>query len=218
MTLVDLSHPIYTGMPKLPFLPEVQVSCLTRITEGAALNIGKYEIATHAGSHIDAPYHAFEDGKTIDQMPLETFVGPAAVIPFKLEPAQIITPDMLENSGVRVERGDMVFVHTGWDRYFGEDQYWMNPHLSKEACEWMVERGVKLVALDCVSPEMPLSLRPKDFAYPAHRTLLRADIPIIENLCNFGPISGRRVHVMALPLRLRGGDGGHARVVAGPLG
>ena len=60
-------------------------------------------------------------------------------------------------------------------------------------------------------------MRPKDFAYPAHRTLLRADIPIIENLCNFGAIEGTRCQVMALPLRVRGGDAGHVRVVAAPL-
>src|SRR5215212_9160834 len=108
MALVDLSHDIYAGMPQVPILPDVEVSCLFRIAEGKPLNISKLTIASHAGSHIDAPYHAFEDGKTIDQLPLETFVGPAAVVPFKKQGGEAISPDDLENSGVRVERGDIL--------------------------------------------------------------------------------------------------------------
>ncbi len=217
MTLHDLSHPIYTGMPKLPFLPEVQVSCLTRITEGKPLNIAEIRIATHAGTHIDAPYHAFEDGKTIDQLPLDTFIGPAAVVPVQAGGGEAISAAQLENSGVRVERGDILLVHTGWDAHFGTEAYFLHPHLSQEACDWIVERGIKLVAFDQVSPELPLSLRPPDFAYPVHRTLLRHDIPIIENVCNLRPLAGLRCRVIALPLRVRGGDGGHTRLVAEPL-
>ena len=75
MTLVDLSHELYSGMPQVPILPAVEVSCLFSIAEGKALNIAKVTLATHSGSHIDAPFHAFQDRPTIDQMPLDTFVA-----------------------------------------------------------------------------------------------------------------------------------------------
>jgi len=217
MALVDLSHDIYAGMPQVPILPDVEVSCLFRIAEGKPLNIAKLTIATHAGSHIDAPYHAFEEGRTIDQIPLDTFVGRGAVIPVQRGGGEAIAADDLENSGVRVERGDILLIQTGWDAHFTAPEYGSYPYLSAEACRWMVERGVKLVALDCLSPDMPMAMRPPDFAYPAHRTLLAADIPIIENLRNFGAVEGARFRVLALPLRIRGGDGGQARVVAEPL-
>jgi kynurenine formamidase len=217
MTLVDLTHDIYAGMPQVPILPAVEVSCLFSIAEGKPLNIQKVTVATHSGSHIDAPYHAFEHGRTIDQIPLDTFVGRAAIVPIKRGGGEAIPAADFENSGVRVERGDILLVQTGWDARFTSQDYYSYPYLSEEACRWMVERGVKLVALDCLSPDMPLSMRPPDFAYPAHRTLLGAEIPIIENLRNFGAVEGTHCRVIALPLRIRGGDGGQTRVVAEPL-
>jgi arylformamidase len=217
MTLIDLSNEIYDHMPRIAILPEVQVSCLFRIAEGRPLNISQVTIATHAGSHIDAPYHAFEHGRTIDQIPLDTFVGRGAVLPVQRGGGEAITAADLENSGVAVERGDILLVQTGWDARFTSPEYMMHPYLAEEACRWIVERGVKMVALDFISPELPLALRPPEFAYPAHRTLLGHDIPIIENLRNFGALEGGRFRVIALPLRLRGGDAGHTRVVAEPL-
>ena len=217
MTLLDLSHPIYHHMPRIPILPEVEVSCLFSMAEGKPLNISELKLATHAGSHIDAPYHAFQDGRTIDRIPLETFVGRGAVIPVQRGGGEAITAADLENSGVAVERGDILLVQTGWDAHFTGPEYLMYPYLGEDACGWIVERGVKLVALDCISPDMPLSQRPPDFAYPAHRTLLRHDVPIVENLRNFGAVEGTRFRVIAFPLAVRGGDGAQARVVAEPL-
>jgi kynurenine formamidase len=214
MTLVDLTQEIYHGMPRIPILPEVQVSCLFRIAEGKPLNISQLVIATHAGSHVDAPYHAFEHGRTIDQLPLDTFVGRGALVPVQRAGGEAITADDLEDSGVAIERGDILLVQTGWDVHFTSPEYGMHPYLAEEACRWMVERGVKLVALDFLTPDLPVSLRPPDFAYPAHRTLLGADIPIVENLRGFGALEGARFRVLAFPLRLRGGDAGHVRVVA----
>ncbi|HZU08231.1 MAG TPA: cyclase family protein [Chloroflexota bacterium] len=214
MTLIDLSQDIYDRMPRHPILPEVEVSCLFRIAEGKPLNISQLRIATHAGSHIDAPYHAFEHGRTIDQIPLDTFVGRGALITVQRGGGEAITAADLENSGVAVERGDILLIRTGWDARFTSPDYLMHPYLAEEACRWIVERGVKLVALDCLSPDLPVALRPPDFAYPAHRTLLGHDIPIIENLCNFGALEGRRFRFIALPLRVRGGDAGHTRAVA----
>jgi arylformamidase len=136
------------------------------------------------------------------------------VIPAQRGAGEAIAAADLENSGVRVERGDVLLIQTGWDQYFTDAGYANYPYLGEDACHWMVERGIKMVALDCLSPDMPLAQRPPDFAYPAHRTLLRANVPIIENLRNFGAVEGGRFRVLAFPLRLRDGDGAQARVVA----
>jgi len=218
MSYVDLTHEIYHHMPRIAILPEVEVSCLFSIAEGKALNISQLTMATHAGTHIDAPYHAFQQGQTIDQLPLETFVGPGAIVPVQARGGEPITAANLENSGVRVERGDILLVQTGWDAHFTSSEYTMHPYLGEDACQWVIERGVKLIALDFLSPDLPLPLRPPDFAYPAHRGLLGHNIPIAENLRNLGALQGARCRILAFPLRVRGGDGGQARFVAEPLG
>jgi kynurenine formamidase len=214
VSYVDLTQTIYHHMPRIPILPEVEVSCLFRIADGKPLNISQVTMATHAGSHVDAPYHAFESGKAIDELPLETFSGRGVVAAVDRGSGEGITARDLEQGGQTVERGDILLVRTGWDAHFTESAYGMHPYLADDACQWIVERGVKMVALDFLTPDLPVSLRPPDFTYPAHRTLLGHEIPIIENLCNFGAVDGARFRVHAFPLRLRRGDAGPVRVVA----
>ena len=78
----------------------------------------------------------------------------------------------------------------------------------------MVDRGVKMVGVDCVNVEMPIVDRPADYNRPIHHTLLGNDILIIENLTNLEQIAGKRARVFAFPLKYKGGDGAQARVVA----
>ncbi len=78
----------------------------------------------------------------------------------------------------------------------------------------MVKKGVKLFGIDCITVDLPTPLRPKDFAFPVHRTLLGNDVLIAENVANLGAIVGKKVRILALPLRVKGSDAGHARIVA----
>jgi arylformamidase len=217
MSYVDLTHDIYHHMPRIAILPEVEISCVFSIAEGKPLNVSQLTMATHAGTHIDAPYHAFQDGQTIDQIPLDTFVGPGTIVPVQARGGEPITAANLENSGVRVERGDILLVQTGWDAQFTSPEYTMHPYLGEDACQWVIERGVKLIALDFLSPDLPVSMRSPGFTNPAHRALLGHNIPIAENLRNLGALQGVRCRILAFPLRVRGGDGGQARFVAEPL-
>ena len=57
-------------------------------------------------------------------------------------------------------------------------------------------------------------LRSKGFDFPVHRTLLGNNVLIAENVTNLGSIVGKRTRIIALPLRVKGSDAGHARIVA----
>ena len=80
MEMVDLSRLIYEGMPKIPVLPEVHVQRCFSLEKGHALNVTEISLPCHAGTHVDAPVHIVPNGKSIEQLPLESFVGPGAVI------------------------------------------------------------------------------------------------------------------------------------------
>ena len=60
MSLLDVSYPLYDGMPKVPVLPDVTVEPWGRIARGSPLNTSKLTLASHSGTHIDAPIHAIE--------------------------------------------------------------------------------------------------------------------------------------------------------------
>ena len=214
MEMIDLSRLIYDGMPKIPVLPEVHVQKCLSLEKGHPLNVTELSLACHAGTHVDAPIHIVPTGKSIEELPLDAFVGPGAVIAVKKQGGEEVTARDLEASGVPVSRGDILMLYTGWDEKFESVDYNLHPYLSVDAAEWMVQKGIKMFGIDCITVDLPTPLRPKGFDFPVHKTLLGNNVLIAENVTNLGSIVGKRTRIMALPLRVKGSDAGHARVIA----
>jgi kynurenine formamidase len=214
MEMVDLTHVIYDGMPKIPVLPEVHVQRFFSLEKGHPLNVTELSLPCHAGTHVDAPIHIVPNGKSIEELPLDSFVGPGAVIPVKKRGGEEVTARDLENSGVSVNRGDILMLFTGWDEKFESPDYNLHPYLSVNAAEWIVTKGVKLLGIDCITVDLPTPLRQKGFDFPVHRTLLGNGVLIAENVANLGKIAGKKTRILAFPLRVKGSDAGHARIVA----
>ncbi len=212
MPLVDLSRTIYPNMPRIPILPEVEFLPVRRIDDGHPLNVSELRIATHAGTHVDAPWHFVPSGKTIDQVPLDRLSGTGVVVPVSRKGGEPIGTDDLEGAGI--EPDDIVFLHTGWGDLFESDAYNDHPFLSDDAARWLVERGVKILGMDTITVDMPTAVRPPGFGFPVHHTLLEAEVLIIENLTGLEQIAGQRVRFFAFPLKIQGSDAGQARVVA----
>jgi kynurenine formamidase len=163
---------------------------------------------------VDAPIHIVPNGKSIEELPLDAFVGAGAVIGVKKKGGEEVTAKDLQDSGVSVNRGDILMLHTGWDEKFESPDYNVHPYLSVDAAEWMVKKGIKMFGIDCITVDLPTPLRPKGFDFPVHRTLLGNNVLIAENVTNLGSIVGKRTRIIALPLRVKGSDAGHARIVA----
>jgi kynurenine formamidase len=214
MALVDLSHQIWPGMPRIHVLPDVDLRPVRRITEGHPLNISELKVATHAGTHVDAPWHFVANGRTIDQIPLEDLRGSAVVVPIDRRAREPIPAADLEHSPEPVRPGDIVVLATGWGARFESPEYEEHPYVSEEAAQWLVDRRVKMLGLDLITVDLPQAMRPTPFGYPVHHLLLGNNVLIIENLTNLDDLRGRRVTLYAFPLAIRGADGAQARVVA----
>jgi kynurenine formamidase len=214
MELIDLSRVIYDGMPKIPVLPEVHVEKFFDLSKGHPLNVTALSLPCHAGTHVDAPIHIVPDGKSIEELPLDAFVGNGAAISVRKKGGEEITAEELESSGVPVNRGDILMIHTGWDAKFDSEEYNMHPYFSVDAAEWMVKKGIKMVGIDCITVDLPTPLRPKGFSFPVHKALLGNGVLIAENVANLDSIVGKKTRIMALPLRVKGSDAGHARIIA----
>ncbi|NRQ39915.1 cyclase family protein, partial [Nonomuraea sp. NN258] len=110
--------------------------------------------------------------------------------------------------------GLIVLVATGWDGYWGTEEYPRHPYLTEEAARLLVERGVRTVGIDALSVDPTPA---EDF--PAHRVLCGAHAVIAENLRGLDRLldaqqAGRRVEVSLLPIKLAGADGAPVRAVA----
>jgi kynurenine formamidase len=179
---------------------------------------------------VDAPKHVFEDGKAIDELPLESFYGEAIVVDVPKGELGEITAEDLERVGQEVREGDIVLLHTGWGKYFWTeprqaDYLAVNhPGLVESAAVWLVEKKIKAVGIDCfavrhpkLSPALSLADRQTNKAKPTepvHYHLLKNDIVIVEQLMNLEVIAGQRVTVAFFPLPFVGIDGSPVRAVA----
>ncbi|HVZ50533.1 MAG TPA: cyclase family protein, partial [Pseudolabrys sp.] len=198
----------------------------------------------HRGTHMDAPIHVLENMPDISQFPLWRFFGTGVAVSIPKGRWEVITAKDLENATPRIERGDIVMINTGSHRICGDnpDYYAYSPGLYKEAAEWLVERGVKMVGIDVQALDHPLGtylgphgpgpIQPHlndeyraetgrnildDFPLwePAHKTLLSNGIPGIENIGGaLDDVTGQRCTFMAFPWRWTNGDGSGVRVVA----
>lgn len=214
MIIHDLSRSIEHGMPKIPVLPEVKVDRIISLEKGHPLNVQKVEISTHIGTHVDAPLHIVPNGKAIEDLPLDRFCGTGVVIDVRKSEAAAITADDLIRSGVEVRRDDILMLYTGWEDKFGTDAYDLHPYLSEDCAQWMVDQGVKMMGLDCITVDLPTPLRPKPFGFPIHKILLGNEVLIAENVVNLRPLCGKRLLFQAFPIKVARGDAGQARIIA----
>jgi kynurenine formamidase len=203
MRLIDLTHPITTGMPVYPGDPPVTLSPALTVAAGG-VNVLHLDMGSQTGTHVDAPFHIDDTLPTLDDLPLERFVGPATVLDLRgLAPRTPITPSMLPPT----ETG-IVLLATGWSAHWGTDAYLAHPYLTEEAATRLVASGVHILGIDALS----IDPTPTE-ALPAHRVLCGAHAVIAENLTNLDALP-RTVMVSLLPIRLAAADGAPIRAVA----
>src|SRR5919204_5682591 len=183
----------------------------------------------HGGTHIDAPIHFAEGRRTLDRVPVEQLMGPAAVIDvaskadadpdYRLTPADVRAWE--RKHGI-VPAGSIVLLRTGWGarwpdakRYLGDDKPGDASHLhfpsyGKEAAELLVkERKVAALGVDTASIDHGPST---DF--PVHQIANGADVPALENVANLAALPEQGAWIIALPMKIANGTGGPLRIIA----
>jgi kynurenine formamidase len=239
----NLSHPWGHGMPQWPSRANLNV----RVVEFHAkdgLLVQQFEGIMHRGTHMDAPIHVAENTPTLTGYPLWRFFGTGVAVSIPKGKWGVVTPKDLERAEPKIQKNDIVMINTGSHRNYGDnpDYFAYSPGLYKEAAEWLVERGVKLVGIDVQALDHPLGtfLGPhgpgpaqphldveykaetgrhiiEDFPYwePAHKIMMTNGIPGIENIGgDIDAITGRRCTFFAFPWRWPEGEGCALRVVA----
>jgi kynurenine formamidase len=215
--LVDFSHVYRDGMLVGGDLrpPVFRQAPAGHAPPGVTILITKFELASHAGTHVDAPRHFDPAGRALDELPLEAFCGPAVVSLVTRAAGEPVTRADIEAGGPPPEPGDMVIIRTGWGRHYAAsdaEAYRDHPYLDEQAATWMAALGVKLLGMDTMSPELPGPRRPPGYPLPVHQILLGAEVLIAENL-NLEQAEPGRYEVFAFPLSIISGDGAPARIV-----
>ncbi len=184
-------------------------------------------MAEHGGTHLDAPIHFAEGRHAADEIPLERFVGPAAVVRVVAGPDYLVTVSDLErweDENGPIPPGTIVLLDTGWsgrwpDRtaYLGTSRTGAEavpelhfPGLAPAAAQWLVDnRSIDAVGIDTPSIDYGQSS-----TYEAHRILYGANIPGFENVAQLDRLPATGAFVVALPTKIQGGSGAPLRIIA----
>ncbi|KAJ3564242.1 hypothetical protein NP233_g8420 [Leucocoprinus birnbaumii] len=217
ITYYDLTHPLNSNTPAYPSDPYYKAKKHANIPDHD-YEVHEVSMSTHSGTHADAPSHFIHGGRTIDQVPLSTLVGPALFIDLtnrELGENQEITWDDIKSYEPDLKPGVIVVICTGWYEKWGEDSYFKHPFMAKEIAEKFLEFGIKVVCVDTLNPDETVLSGDKEGGFGFHNTLLGADGIIIENLTNTKPLIGcPNVQISLLPLKFEGLDGSPIRAIA----
>lgn len=210
---IDLSHPLGNDLPRVPFFPAPSFARIMAQPE-RPMNVTEMKMVVHLGTHVDAPRHFFSDGPAFHEIPLERLHGPGVVWRIEKDDYGVIDVADLERARPRLRPGDIVAISTGWSRHFGQPRYDRHPSLSVPAAEWLVANRVKLLAVDCVTPDLPVNRREAGFGWPVHHVLLREGVLVAEHVANLDRLEGGRAEFVFSALNIRDSDGAPARVLA----
>ncbi|EJU05672.1 cyclase family protein [Dacryopinax primogenitus] len=209
--IVDLSHPMQMGMQIYPGDPKFICYPAAELSRNG-YNVQRLQMGSHTGTHVDVPYHFFADGKKIDELPIELFVGRAAALDMSYKGAKgkINWEDMAIFEDL-LKPGNIVLIRTGWSQYWGQNEYFDHPYLTRAAAVEILKRGVKVIGVDTLSPDATLD-GAGDFG--VHDEVLGSGGVIVENLNNLAAIQEGEWMVSLVPLRLAGCDGSPVRAFA----
>lgn len=205
MQVFDISRTLSRELPPWPGDTPFRFALSWKMAEGASVNVGAIEMSTHNGTHADAPFHFESHGATIDQIPLETFLGHASVLDLTGLVRQEITVADLEDAHAGGKTTRLLLKTGKWPEGSAFPQ--SIPVLAPEAAAWLRARGTKLLGVDLPSVD---AIDSKDL--PNHHALAAAGVSILENL-NLEQVAAGEYQLAALPLKVSGGDAAPVRAV-----
>lgn len=187
--------------------------------------------AEHGGTHLDAPVHFARGAHTVEQIPIERFVGTAFVIDVTAQAErdrdyQVSVDDLLrvEREQGEIPRDAILLVRTGFSRHWPDAGRYLGtaargadavkdlhfPGLHPEAARWLVaNRPIRAIGIDTASIDHgPSTL------YESHRALFERNVPAFENLTALERLPARGAFVVALPMKIGGGSGAPLRAIA----
>ena len=202
MKIQDISITISNDLVTWPGDPKVNIQLPIQMKKGDACNVSRWEIGAHTGTHTDAPFHFIDNGKGIDEVPLDLYIGPCLVVEVKPRTINIEKDDIAH---VRLKGHKRVLFKTR------NSDHWKNGNMEFDkdfiavgvsGAEYLIENGVQLVGVDYLSVESFHA----PFEHPVHKKLLGKSVVVVEGL-NLSDVKPGEYELLCMPLKIKHGDG-----------
>ena len=206
--IIDSETQVYPGDP----VPHIeQHSTIAR----DGFNLMSVSMGSQSGTHVDAPFHFDESTLTIDEVPLERFVGRGTIVDCRgVGAREAVTYESVASQIDDVAPGDIIIFRTGWEMHYGLPSYFDNPFIDPGLIAALIVRGALTFGIDAINiDETPDATHP-GAGFPVHHLIGAASGIICENMCNLHSINFANPVISMLPLKFIGIDGAPVRAVA----
>jgi arylformamidase len=206
MHTYDITLALTADLPLWPGDSPFLLEQVEKVENGEGANVSRVSMSVHMGTHVDAPHHFLDNGKTVDKLPLNLLIGRAYVL--SLPGVELITASILEKADLPPRIRRILFKTRNSDAWANREKGFRTNFvaLSPDAAEYLINRGVRLVGVDY------LSVAPFTDSRPTHEILLKGGVVILEGL-DLSVVTPGRYTLYCLPLKLVGSDGAPARAI-----
>ncbi|MGG1574227.1 arylformamidase [Fictibacillus sp. NRS-1165] len=200
--LIDISMPLTPSVPAWPGDTPYSFELAWTKADSGSVNVGKVQMSTHTGTHIDAPYHFDNEGKRVLDLDIELYAGKALLV--DVTGKDTVGPEELAD--IPLEGMERVLLKTGsWkDRSVFPERI---TYLDEKLAAFLAEKGIKLIGVDVPSVD-PLDSK----ELPAHHAFRQNGIHILEGIV-LDDVKPGEYELIALPLPLKEADGSPVRAV-----
>lgn len=211
MKVIDLSHTFENGMPVFPGAPDPIFQQIGDVKNNNDIyQITKLDMITHTGTHIDCNTHVSKEGYYTDTQDMSFFIGKGIVLDCSTySEKEEIGMEIFDN--VDVSDKEFILIYCDWSKYWGTDAFFGEfPYLSEEVIKFVRDHEtIRGIGFEYASID-PLS----DPNLKLHKILMSKEKTIIENLTNLDKLLNKDFTFIAMPLKLKGGEGSPVRAVA----
>lgn len=193
MKIYDISQEIF-GCQVYPDDPTPQKRVLSSMEKGDLYNLTAFSMCAHNGTHIDAPFHFIKDGKTVDSIGLDTFIGMAYVAEHNGIVSADDATEMLEKAKKQNSEAAKRILIKG------------EAEVSAEAAKVFAESNILLLGNESQT------VGPENAPMEVHLILLGAGVVLLEGI-RLSEVSEGVYFLNAVPLNLSGSDGSPCRAV-----
>ena len=193
MKIYDISQEVF-GCQVYPGDPAPERKMLSSIEKGDLYNLTTFSMCAHNGTHIDAPFHFIKDGKTVDEICLEAFVGMAYVAEHQGVVTSEDAAEIIEKAKKQNPEAAKRILIKG------------DVEVSSEAAKVFASSGILLLGNE------PQTVGPQNAPMAVHLVLLGADVVLLEGI-RLAEVSEGVYFLNAAPLNLSGADGSPCRAI-----
>ncbi len=206
--IIDLSCELFNSAPVFDGDPETRFKHFNSI-KSIGYNILQLSMSSHLGTHVDAPFHFLEHGQTVDEINLSKFIGRVNIVDMSNKKAgSFIDVCDLEMYSNKFIKSGKVILRTDWGENYPKAIYFKEfPQITVKAAEWISETGISLLGVETPSLNLEEFLK-------IHKIFLERDMVILEGLTNVKDIRKDSTYLIALPLKIKNGDGSPVRAIA----